>query len=257
MLDVGPTQSWQGICVKGVCWWTAVVLAIATTTSALVLSSAPARDAERPDVLTHSLAVGDPVAVIAPLPDYVSNGSWYDLDARDSYDTDGGIIKDWFWEIELGSKLETSHAALHRYMFRDLGLYKITLTVTDSMNQTNRSFTAVVSVLDTDGDNMPDWWELQYFDDLNQTDDGDYDGDSYGNLEEYAKGTDPSVKDAQPGFLDEMASHWYVFVIVAAIIVSIGLSIWPLLRKKRQVHEKQKIEAAIAIEKELDRDEQE
>lgn len=239
--------------MKGICRLTAAVLAIAATTSAFVLIIVPGT--EWTETPARPLAVGDPVAVIAPLPDYVSNGSWYDLDARGSYDTDGGIIKDWLWEIALGETVETSHASLHTYMFKELGLYKITLTVTDSQNQTNRSFTAVVSVLDKDTDYMPDWWELQYFKNLDQTDKDDYDNDSYTNLEEYAKGTNPTVKDPRPGFVDSMVSHWYVFVIAAAIIVGAGLSMWPFLRRRRLAHEKKKIEAAIAIEKELEREE--
>ena len=240
--------------MKGICCWIAAVLALAATTSAYVMVAVPANDSERADVPARALAFGDPVSVIAPLPDYVSNGSWYDLDGRGSYDTDGGLIKDWSWEISLGSTVETSHASLHRYMFKELGLYKITLTVTDSMNQTNRSFTAVVSILDKDSDNMPDWWELKYFTTLDLTDSGDFDSDGYTNLEEYARGTDPTVKDSQPNFVDEMTSHWYVFVIAGAVIVGIVLSMWPYFRQRRMRHEK-KIEAAIAIEKALEQEE--
>jgi hypothetical protein len=241
--------------MKGICCWIAVVLAFAATTSALVLAAVPSEFDDRAELPARVLAAGDPVAVITPLPDYVSNGSWYDLNGTDSYDTDGGLIKDWFWEIALGSTVETSHASLHRYMFKDLGLYKITLTVTDSQNQTNRSFTAVVSVLDKDNDYMPDWWELLYIGTVNETDSDDHDGDGYTNLEEYAKGTNPSVKDSQPNFVDEMKSHWYVFVLAGAVIVGIGLSMWPFFRQRRKATEKKKIEAAIAIEKELEQEE--
>lgn len=241
--------------MKGICCWMAAVLALAATTSAFVLMTVPAQDNDLKDVPARALAVGDPVAVIAPLPDYVSNGSWYDLNGTGSYDTDGGLIKDWYWEISLGSTVETSHATLHRYMFKELGLYKITLTVTDNLNQTNRSFTAVVSILDKDSDNMPDWWELKHFTTLDQTDSGDFDSDGYTNLEEYAKGTDPTVKDPQANFLDEMTSHWYVFVIAGAVIVGIVLSMWPYFRQRRMKHEKKKIQAAIAIEKALEQEE--
>lgn len=241
--------------MKGICCWIASVLVIAATTSAYVMVAVPASHSDRAYVPARSLAVGDPVAVIAPLPDYVSNGSWYDLNGTGSYDTDGGLIKDWLWEISLGSTVETSHASLHRYMFKELGLYKITLTVTDSMNQTNRSFTAVVSILDKDSDNMPDWWELKYFTTLDLNDSGDFDRDGYTNLEEYARGTDPTVKDARPNFADEMKSHWYVFVIAGAVIVGIVLSMWPYFRQRRMKREKKKIEAAIAIEKALEQEE--
>jgi len=51
--------------------------------------------------------------------------------------------------------------------------------------------------LDSDGDGMPDYWELRY--DLNPNDpadrDEDPDGDGYTNYEEYLQGTDPTVPD--------------------------------------------------------------
>lgn len=246
--------SGQGIHMKGICCWMVAALAFAATFSAFALVDSP-NTYDSKDVPARISAVGDPVAVIAPLPDYVSNGSWYDLDGTGSYDTDGGLIKDWSWEIALGTAVEISHASLHRYMFKELGLYKITLTVTDSQNQSNRSFTAVVSVLDKDGDNMPDWWELNYMGTVNETGSGDFDRDEYTNLEEYARGTDPSVKDPQPNLIDEMRSHWYVFAAIAAVIICIALAMWPILRRRRKVVEKKKIEAAIAIEKALEQDE--
>lgn len=238
--------------MKGICCWTAAVLAFAAITSAYLLVAVPSHDDSR--VPAQVCAAGDPVAVITPLPDYVSNGSWHDLDGSGSYDPNGGLITDWFWEIDFNGTVETSHASVHQYWFPDVGLYKITLTVTDSQNQTNKSFTAVVAILDQDSDYMPDWWEQQYFDSLSEIGSGDNDSDGYTNLEEYAKGTDPTVKDPQPGFVDEMITHWYVFVLVAAIIVAIVLSMWPFFRKRRKVQEKKKIAAAIAIEKELEQE---
>ena len=47
-------------------------------------------------------------------------------------------------------------------------------------------------VLDADGDNLPDTWELKYFTDLIQTGSQDYDGDSSSNREEYLSGSDPT-----------------------------------------------------------------
>lgn len=46
---------------------------------------------------------------------------------------------------------------------------------------------------DTDGDGMPDWWEIKHGFDPNDPSDGaqDADGDGYTNLEEYLNGTDP------------------------------------------------------------------
>jgi len=238
--------------MKGICCWIAAVLAFAATTYTFVPVDDPSKISDRTEIPARILAAGDPVAVITPLPDYVSNGSEYALNGTSSYDTDGGYILDWYWEITLGDEIvETSHFSIHMYLFKELGLYKITLTVADDQNQTNRSFTAVMSVLDKDADSLPDWWEFQTMGTMNELGSGDYDGDGYTNLEEYAQGTDPTIKDPQPNFADEMKSHWYVFVMAAAVIVGIVLSMWPFFRRRRERREKKKIEAAIAIERAL------
>jgi hypothetical protein len=45
--------------------------------------------------------------------------------------------------------------------------------------------------LDSDGDGLPDSWELAYFGNLNQTATGDFDGDERSNLQEFLDGTNP------------------------------------------------------------------
>lgn len=51
---------------------------------------------------------------------------------------------------------------------------------------------------DTEGDGLPDWWEIQYFGDLSQDGEGDFDGDDFTNLEEYEGGTDPTDPNDKP-----------------------------------------------------------
>ncbi len=46
-----------------------------------------------------------------------------------------------------------------------------------------------------DGDNLPDPWEMEHFGDLDETDDGDPDGDGLTNLEEVGYGTNPTLPD--------------------------------------------------------------
>lgn len=50
--------------------------------------------------------------------------------------------------------------------------------------------------LDSRGVGMPDWWQLQYFGNLNQPPGDDYDGDGVDNLDEYLEGTDPTNPDS-------------------------------------------------------------
>jgi Divergent InlB B-repeat domain len=45
---------------------------------------------------------------------------------------------------------------------------------------------------DANGNGIPDWWEMYYFGNLNQTALGDYDGDGVNNLDEYLEGTNPT-----------------------------------------------------------------
>ena len=53
---------------------------------------------------------------------------------------------------------------------------------------------AVTSPGDSDGDGLPDAWEIQYFGSINDpraTPNADPDGDGFTNLQEYLAGTDP------------------------------------------------------------------
>lgn len=50
----------------------------------------------------------------------------------------------------------------------------------------------------TDGDGLPDSWEVQYFGGLQQAAAGDPDGDGASNLQEYQAGTDPTGAPASP-----------------------------------------------------------
>ncbi len=46
---------------------------------------------------------------------------------------------------------------------------------------------------DLDYDGLPDWWEIKYFGNLDQTAEGDYDQDGDSNLAEYQNATDPNT----------------------------------------------------------------
>ena len=51
---------------------------------------------------------------------------------------------------------------------------------------------------DSDGDNLPDAWEVEHFGHLNNAGDGDPDGDGLVNLLEFQQAGDPTVVDQVP-----------------------------------------------------------
>jgi hypothetical protein len=53
----------------------------------------------------------------------------------------------------------------------------------------------VTAAYDSDGDGLPDWWEMQNWSDLSQTNSGDADGDGLSNSNEVAAGTNPNSRD--------------------------------------------------------------
>ena len=195
---------------------------------------------------------GDPVAKIGGLPDDLSNGTYWSLDASRSYDPDG-IIVNYTWNITIGDATTFLWGSQESFMFKTLGLYKIILTVRDADGNTGTAFTAVYSIVDSDMDGLPDWWEVAYFRTTGAQSGGDdYDGDHYTNLQEYASGTNPTKKDPGPTLIQYLEGNWMYLAIVAAVIVAIVLALWPVMKKRRKQEEKRKIEAAIEIEKALE-----
>ncbi len=95
-------------------------------------------------------------------------------------------------------------------------------------------------LVDTDKDGLPDKWEIEHFGDLNQTATGDFDNDSYNNLQEYKANkdptdekdfpteTDPTIGSNEDGGIDTWV---YIAIGVVVIIIIIFLLAF-LLRKK-------------------------
>jgi hypothetical protein len=206
--------------------------------------------------LTLSLPIGasaiadttPPVAVITPLPEQVSNGTRIAVSGEESTDV-GGIVTDYYWEIEHAGVVYNDSAKEFTYKFSELGLYTIKLTVTDGSNNSDVDFTAVYAILDSDFDDLPDWWEDNYFRDLDEDGAGDIDDDGYTNLQEYAAGTDPEVHDPATGVLEK---YWPYFIAAGIATVAAALAMMPRLRRKRKQDEDAKIKAALEIEKALE-----
>ncbi|MFO7990698.1 MAG: Ig-like domain-containing protein [Thermoplasmata archaeon] len=97
--------------------------------------------------------------------------------------------------------------------------YTVSLTVQDySGNILTHEFTFTTAAgADSDGDGMPDEWEIEHGLDPNDPDDADKDpdGDGKTNLEEYQEGTDPQKAEGDDGF-----PMWII-----AVIVVIGVAV--------------------------------
>ncbi len=209
---------------------------------------------EQPPVPASAAAVTSTItAVITALPDEVSNGTWSTLDASMSNDT-AGLITEYRWDVTYKGVTNTTFFRTEPFKFRNLGLYTIVLTVTDDHGNSSVAFTAVYSILDSNSNSLPDWWEMKYFHNLNQTATGDYDHDGYNNLEEFAAGTDPSVKNGHPGLVEELADNWMYLVAIAAAVVVALIILLPRMKRKQKAEVKKKIEAAIEIERALEAD---
>ncbi len=233
----------------------AVVLISLTISFAAGMIAQP-RSAQPTQPARACLATMGLDARIAPLADEVSNGTRQFLDASPSTAAPGMDILNYTWIIEFEGVYTYGYVKTLPFKFEQLGLYKITLIVSNTTQAMQSAyainFTAVYSILDADQDSLPDWWEMHYFGNLDQTGAGDFDHDGYTNLEEYAKGQDPTVKDAQPGFVDMIVKNWVYVVAIAAVIVVAFIYLYPRYKKKQKDQVKKKIEAAIEIEKALD-----
>ncbi len=78
------------------------------------------------------------------------------------------------------------------------GTYDFTVKVTDSADpavSATKAFSIVVTFEDSDHDGLPDSWEEQHWDNLDQAADDNPDGDAWTNIEEFERGTDPTVLD--------------------------------------------------------------
>ena len=59
-------------------------------------------------------------------------------------------------------------------------------------------------IIDTDEDGLPDWWELDYFGNLNYNNGDDIDNDEYNNLEEFLTETNPIEASSYPNFKEKI-----------------------------------------------------
>lgn len=83
------------------------------------------------------------------------------------------------------------------------------IIIADSVygSASGKSYFNVVRNLDTDGNNLPDYWEKTYFGNIGQNKNGDPDRDGLTNLQEYQNRTNPIVFDTDG---DGMSDGWEI-----------------------------------------------
>lgn len=130
----------------------------------------------------------------------------------------------------------------------------IAVTVSQKTNSTNASteHISVHIIADFDQDGLPDVWERQYFNSISATDGTtDSDGDGWTDLEEYQNGTDPTVSNPKPGFLETYSWLVALLAIIIVVVVLLIFVIMPKMKTQREEDEKKKIAAAVEVEKSL------
>ena len=74
---------------------------------------------------------------------------------------------------------------------------------------------ATVESPDSDGDSLPDDWELHWFENLSQDDEGDPDGDHVANIAEYQYGRNPALAD---GHVQNLTTGQFYMTIGTALL---------------------------------------
>lgn len=100
------------------------------------------------------------------------------------------------------------------------GRYEVTFTASDGiLEDSRRAVLSIYSMDDTDGDGMPDDWEMDHFGTLDQDRKSDFDGDGILDLDEYLNGTDPT--DPMSGQRGDVNGDKYITLADAIIALQV------------------------------------
>jgi hypothetical protein len=78
--------------------------------------------------------------------------------------------------------------------------------------------------IDSDQDDLPDTWEMDYFGNLSQESGDDYDDDGYTNLQEYNGDSNPIDPASKPSTTESASilDYWWIFlIIIMAILIAV------------------------------------
>ncbi len=151
---------------------------------------------------------------------------------------------------------------LFQFYSVDIGLNATDVAGNHLVNFQGYGFNARIDeTLDTDGDGMPDGWEIYYELDPNDPSDaeGDEDEDGYSNLEEFEEGSDPTDPESVPLKPKKQTSTleywWLIPVLIALLIMTILLFILLIGERKEEpkgpVEELEDMYLAMRAEKDI------
>lgn len=133
------------------------------------------------------------------------------------------------------------------------GVHTVYLYVEDISEPSNAanatwSFTISTQTIDTDGDGLPDYWEVEHFGDLSQSASNDSDMDGLTNIQEYNLDTDPTDSDTDDdGLLDGEDPNPLVpkeepsegidlilYIVIVVVVVVIVALLWFFVFKRKK-----------------------
>jgi hypothetical protein len=126
----------------------------------------------------------------------VKTGSGITFNGMGSSDN-SGIVVNYTWTFTYDGQARELYGASPDFEFDKAGDYEVMLIVIDCIgnSDTDTTWVNVTESEDSDGDGLPDSWELENFGSLSEDAGGDPDNDDLTNLQEYSLGTDPSDND--------------------------------------------------------------
>lgn len=109
----------------------------------------------------------------------------------------------------------------------DFDVMAFTLYSADGTNPDSIDFCPLIEVdMDMDNDGLDDIWEIQFFEDLDETASGDADGDGCSNLNEFNNGTDPTdanecipSEDGEAAFLGLALYLWIIIIVIIVVVI--------------------------------------
>ncbi|MGA1865918.1 MAG: hypothetical protein ACMUFK_00455 [Thermoplasmatota archaeon] len=197
-----------------------------------------------PEVVVTSPSPGDPLTVADII----------EFDASTSYDRDGDALTfEWYRSTPSGPVLIGDSDQISCSL--PAGEYSITVVATDSVHNQGRAY-LIIRVMDeekvskdqdSDGDGIPDEWEMRFQLDPSKDDTGlDPDDDGFTNLQEYESSTNPINSVSKPPILTGPSKDdtlklfspeaWpiWAFLMILILLVIITISVIKL-KNERQV----------------------